>query len=109
MFLERLGFSGVTPDQLTQARQKVREEILPQHFQYFENFLNKSKTGWLASTPNPTIADFAVVARLFVFTLPDQFEGITPDILKPFPKCLELIKRVQNLPGVKEYSPNIKK
>jgi glutathione S-transferase len=103
-FPDRIGFGCVTADQIPFVRKSLQEEILPQHFQFFENFLAKSTTGWLASTPDPTIADFAFVARLELFLTPsNQLEGITPEVLTHFPLCRGLVQKLHDLPQVKEY------
>ena len=73
-FPDRIGFGCVTADQIPFVRKSLQEEILPQHFQFFENFLAKSTTGWLASTPDPTIADFAFVARLELFNMFEKMD-----------------------------------
>jgi hypothetical protein len=102
-FPDRTGFGCVTKEQIEIIRKDLNDGILPQYFQYFEQFLINSSTGWLANTQNPTIADFAVVPRLKLFTITGQYEGISSDILKPFPNCLKLMDRFYELPSVREY------
>jgi glutathione S-transferase len=102
-FPDRIGFGCVTKEQIEIIRKDLNDRILPQYFQYFEQFLLNSSTGWLANTTNPTIADFAVVPRLQLFTIPGQYEGISSDILKPFPNCLKMMDRFYELPSVREY------
>jgi glutathione S-transferase len=99
----RIGFSCITEDQLPSIRKEVNDIILPKHLKYFENFLSRSTTGWLASSAHPTIADFTVAPRLKSFTIPGTYEGISHQLLDPFPLSRQLIDKFYALPEIQSY------
>jgi len=84
-----------------QVRKDLNDEVLPRHLSSFERIMQKSTTGWVAGTPNPTIADFILVPRLQ--WLANHGEGISLDILKPYPGLLALVDKLLNLPAIKSY------
>lgn len=46
------------------ARDNWSNVVLPTHLGFFENYLKKSTSGWIAGTENPSIADFAIAPRM---------------------------------------------
>jgi glutathione S-transferase len=105
----RIGFSCITEDQLPVIRQEINDVLLPKHLKYFENFLSCSTTGWLASTSHPTIADFTVAPRLKSFTIPGSYEGISHQLLDPFPLSRQFIDKFHALPEIQSYYSSLTK
>ncbi len=93
----------MTKEQILASRKELTEKILPKYFRYFDSFLKRSKTGWLASTPNPTTADFALVPRLSIFAVPNLYEGISHQMLDEFPLLQSYMSRFYQIPEVKDY------
>ena len=86
----------------SQVRRALNDEVLPKHLTFLESLLTKSTTGWLAGTQKPSIADFVFVPR-FQWLVSGANDGIDSDLLKKFPKVLELIEKLMTLPQVVEY------
>lgn len=59
----RFGFD-MTDEYRAEVRAKLNSEVLPKHLSFLETKLTASKTGWLAGTEKPSIADFVFVPRL---------------------------------------------
>jgi prostaglandin-H2 D-isomerase / glutathione transferase len=102
-YSSRFGFGSLTAENIQTIRKELNDDILPRHFAYFENFLQKSSTGWLANTEEPSIADFMLVPRLMNIVTPGLHAGLSPTLLDPFPGLKELIRRLMDLPAIQEY------
>mmetsp|Transcript_18415 Transcript_18415/g.22537 ORF Transcript_18415/g.22537 Transcript_18415/m.22537 type:complete len:241 (+) Transcript_18415:53-775(+) len=98
----RMGFSTdvLTENVVEDTKKLLNAEIIPKHLENLEKLLEKSKTGWLANTESPTIADF-----FWVPVLDSLVEGWSGDsnILDPFPKLLELRKKFHEIEQVALY------
>jgi hypothetical protein len=64
--------------------------------------MSRSNTGWIANTEGPSIADFILVPRLRWLQSGDN-EGISTEILEPFPLLRGLITKLLALPAVVAY------
>jgi hypothetical protein len=64
--------------------------------------MSRSNTGWIANTEGPSIADFILVPRLIWLQSGDN-EGISTEILEPFPLLRGLITKLLALPAVVAY------
>jgi glutathione S-transferase len=83
---------------------EVSTAKLPKLLKIYETLLEQSGTGFFVGG-KPTIADVAVAAQVNMFT-DVLFEGhflAKPPDLEPYPKLTQLVKRVNALPGVKEW------
>jgi glutathione S-transferase len=99
-----MGFASLDPATIANIRTALNNEILPKHLQYFENFLQKSTTGWLINSEKPTIADFYLVPRLQWLATPGVHDGIASDIiLNKFPLLKQLIEKLMTLPEIVTY------
>lgn len=87
------------------TRKELNDVILPRHLGYFERFLEKSTTGWLVNTADPTVADFVMAIRLQWLVQPGVHDGIDTTILEPFPRLRAMIDKFKDLEAVKEYYP----
>ena len=105
--LGRYGFGFLTDnnDLLMTVRNDLNTNILPRHLSYLEKLMIKSKTGWIASTQGPSIADFVLVPRL-QWLASGANDGIETTILQQFPALCALIDRFMNLYAVKKYYAN---
>lgn len=99
----RVGFANLDPDYRAQVRKALNDEVLPRHLQYFENFLAKSTSGWLAGGEEPSIADFLLVPRFKFLVTPGLLDGISTELLEPFPLVKALITKFYDLPAIKAY------
>ena len=77
-------------------------QVLPRHLQFMESLIEKSSTGWIADTEGPSIADFILVPR-FQWLESGVNDGISKDILAPFPRIKALIQKLLELPKIKAY------
>lgn len=60
-FAERMGFGCLDDATVAKVRESLNNSVLPRLLGTFESFLSVSKSGWLANTDGPTIADFILV------------------------------------------------
>jgi glutathione S-transferase len=97
----RFGFECIGNTYLEKINKGLNDNVFPKHLAFYERILSKSKTGWIAGTYYPSIADFQIVPRLK--WLSEEVEGISHDILKPFPLIKNLIEKLLNEPNVLEY------
>jgi len=77
-----------------------KKESLPASLDLYEQFLSKHSSGWLIGD-KVTYAD--IVVGEFFERLQSCFDA---DVLKGHPKLAALVKRVGELPGIKEYVAN---
>lgn len=91
-----------------EIRKELNDVTLPRHLSQLDALMSRSKTGWVADTPEPSIADFMLVPRL-QWLISGQHDGISLDILKPFTHLTSLMDRLLNLPAIKNYYDNKKK
>ena len=101
-YKERFGFSeAIVPAEVfEQATAAINGEVIPRHLGNLERILAESKTGWLAGTPGPSIADFfwaPVLASLGAGWTGDK------DALKAFPGLVALADKFQALPEIQAY------
>eukprot|EP01065_Artemidia_motanka_P033995 TRINITY_DN4108_c2_g1_i1.p1 TRINITY_DN4108_c2_g1~~TRINITY_DN4108_c2_g1_i1.p1 ORF type:complete len:647 (+),score=233.66 TRINITY_DN4108_c2_g1_i1:78-2018(+) len=117
-YANRFGFGSVvnrgddaSPEQrrnLSAVRRAMHDDILPRSLDAFAQMLRKSKTGWLAGTAGPSIADFVVVPTLQrlrgradgppIGVLAD---GMSAGLIDSRPELVQLINKMSRLPGVK--------
>jgi glutathione S-transferase len=82
------------------VRQKLNYEILPRHLQFFDNFLERSTTGWLLGGEKPTIADFDLAIRIALLVAPGMNDGIDSNLLDNFPRIQALIEKFKTTPEI---------
>lgn len=83
-------------------RKELNDVTIPRHLAQLDSLMASSQTGWIANTPEPSIADFMLVPRL-QWLISGQHDGISLDILKPFTHLTALMDRFLNLPAIKNY------
>lgn len=84
-------------------RKDLNDTVIPRHLSLLERRLNSNNPNckWFGNTKQPSIADFCLVPRLG--WLAAHGEGISEDILKPFPLICGLMEAFYDLPTIKEY------
>ena len=94
---------GINPEQelLDQVYTQINSEVLPRHLANLDRVLNESKTGWLANTPTPTIADFVFAPRLK--WLRSGIDGIPTTVLDGFECITTFLDKFYNLPEIAAY------
>jgi len=102
-YQERFGFGAwlMTDENVAKLRADINRDIIPRHMGQLEKILEQGGTGWLAGTPEPTIADFFWVPTLQLLEKGD-WNG-DPTVMKPFAGLQGLVKRFLALPAVAEY------
>jgi len=97
----RFGLSDeiMTDDNKAAFFKEIETKILPAQLGFVSNFLEKSSSGWLANTKEPTIADFYWVCQLRMLT--EWFKLDEP--LKDFPHLQKLVSKLNGLPAVEAY------
>jgi glutathione S-transferase len=83
------------------VRGDLNTDVFPRHLGNLNRLFANSTTGWVANTAGPSIADFCLAPRLG--WLSEHGEGISSDILKPFPKVVEFVARFYSIPDVMNY------
>jgi glutathione S-transferase len=65
LFVVRFGFAVISDktDVIAEVRKALNDEVLPRHLKFLETILERSATGWIASTSDVSIADFVIVPR----------------------------------------------
>lgn len=103
-YTARYGFTAIgEPGEplFDSIRKALNDEVIPRHLSGLEKLLESSSTPWIANTAEPSIADFVLYPRLLWL---EQFgEGISADILKPFPRICKMLQDMANLPEIKTY------
>ena len=100
----RFGWGHVAedPSSLEKAKASLTEEVLPRHLAAFERLAELSKSGWIAGTAGPSIADFVLQPRLSWLD-----EGVALDgpsgFLSKCPRLAEMCKSLLELPAIKAY------
>lgn len=104
VYTARFGFSILDTDdeKRMMTRRELNDVILPKHFAFIESFLKESETGWIANTCRPSPADFQLVGCMKFLTC-GTHEGISTEILKPFPLITDWMERFYALPAIKAY------
>ena len=94
------GFKEMSLETANHYKKVINQEFIPLGFQKLSNLLKESKTGWLAGTKGPSIADFQWVGILMAV----QRGWSTDDtVLDGFPELNDLVGRFLELPSMKEY------
>lgn len=101
-YRERFGFGSLSEDSVSAVRRALNDEVLPKHLGFFERVLENSPTGWLCGTENPCVADFVLVPRL-QWLASGVNDGISLQILDPFPRVKGLIDSFMALEKIQEY------
>ena len=101
-YRDRFGFGSLTEDIVATVRRALNDEVLPKHLSFFESVLEKSPTGWLCGTEDPCIADFVLVPRL-QWLASGVNDGISLEILEPFPQVKGLIDKLMGLEKIQQY------
>eukprot|EP00934_Nitzschia_sp_Nitz4_P005748 Nitzschia sp. Nitz4//scaffold17_size182527//134562//135215//NITZ4_001873-RA/size182527-processed-gene-0.105-mRNA-1//1//CDS//3329539397//5738//frame0 len=101
-FPERFGID-LQGEAKTRSDATIANEIFPKHLGRIEQLLEKSPTGWLAGTEQPSPADWMWFARLafFIPTKPEFPEKLQK--LEDFPACRSFVDRVYDLDPIKKY------
>eukprot|EP00808_Paulinella_micropora_P007323 g80883.t1 len=100
---QRFGF-GILDDKslMEKVRKQLNDEVLPRLLASLEALMKASSTGWIAGGKGPSIADFILAPRL-TWLAKSGMEGISPEILQPYPLLRGLIDKLLALPEVVEY------
>jgi glutathione S-transferase len=88
-----------TPEEMEKTFENISEEILPGHLKNVEKLLIASTTGWLASTDDPSPADFMWWVKLS--TIAERKEIKLN--LEPFPKIQAFMAKFESLEAIQEY------
>jgi prostaglandin-H2 D-isomerase / glutathione transferase len=67
-----------------------------------ESLIIASTTGWIANTPNMTLADVKAFLNTFMM-FSGQFDGIDASMLEPYPELLNYHQHVSNDSRIKAY------
>jgi len=104
-YKDRFGFSFLGDDAnrplLDSTWALLNAEVVPRHLASLVALLKASPTGWLAATPNPSIADF-VWATALVGVRDGKMTG-DGSILANFPDLLAFLERFFALPAIVAY------
>jgi prostaglandin-H2 D-isomerase / glutathione transferase len=92
-YRERFGFQCIDSSAVGTIRSELNDNVIPKHLAFLERLLDKSSSGWITGSVHPTIADFCLVPRL-EWLQGGNNDGISVDILKPFPKLISLITKL---------------
>merc|ERR1711976_59575 len=100
IYRNRFGLGSISEEKVAEIKNEINETVIPKHFELLEKMIEAGKTGWLAGTKNPSIADF-------------QFAGILPAVkggwtgkkfdLTKYEKLNKLVDDLYNLEAVKEF------
>ena len=88
---------------VSKVTRALSEEIFPRHLGNLEKILAASESGWLAGTPEPTIADFFLVPSLEWLQNGCNTDGISTSLLVKCPHVLRLIQKFHDIPSVRKY------
>lgn len=116
-YSERFGFGDVVqrdgPPEKRRCfglvRRRLHDDVLPRHLQALAGLLANSKTGWLAGSDGPTIADFMIVPtlqRLRGRTDGPPIglgDGLSTGLVDRYPSLLSLIDKLMALPLVQDW------
>lgn len=105
IYKERFGFDILNqqPALVSEVRSYLNTSTLPRHLRFLEQLLENSSTGWIANTPQPSIADFVLVPRL-QWLVSGVHEGISTTLLTEHaPKVAAMIERFMALPEIAAY------
>mmetsp|Transcript_68028 Transcript_68028/g.208523 ORF Transcript_68028/g.208523 Transcript_68028/m.208523 type:complete len:230 (-) Transcript_68028:132-821(-) len=97
----RFGLSDeLMTDEVKQAHQKsIETDLLPVQLGQLDKWLERSSTGWLVGTVEPTVADFLWACQLQMLT-----GWLKPhEPVKAFPRLQGLIDKIMRLPAVEAY------
>jgi glutathione S-transferase len=103
IFIDRYGFGCLDSETVMKVRQALNDDVLPRHLRFLERLLEKSASGWIANTVEPSIADFVLVPRLQWLVQPGVHDGISTDLLESFPGIKNLIEKFLHLPAIEKY------
>jgi glutathione S-transferase len=80
----------------------IQKDTMPRHLGAIESLLEKSSTGWIADTAEPSAADFVWFCRLGDY-IPSRDYLFASDCLDPFPKCKAFCDKFMGLEEIKAY------
>eukprot|EP01038_Epipyxis_sp_PR26KG_P007551 gene7551-10290_t len=101
-FKDCMGFESVDDSLNAKIRKSLNDDVLPRHLLELELIAKKSKSGWIAGGEKPSIGDFILVPRLRMISS-GVIEGISVDILAPFPYLKNLIQKFFSEPSIAHY------
>lgn len=86
-----------------QIRKDLNDDIIPHHLGNLEKLLesNRSENKWFGNTRSVSIADLCLVPRLG--WLKNHGEGISDQILAPYPLICALMEAFYEVPAIAEY------
>ena len=108
-YTERFGFGSLSDEQVRTVREAIASDVLPRHLGFLEKMLSTATgpdgegagSGWLANTPDATIADYVYAPRLK--WLQSGLDNIPTNILDPFPHVKKYLDQFYALPKIVEY------
>ncbi|KAJ1491740.1 glutathione S-transferase [Baffinella frigidus] len=107
-YQERFGFEvlgGAEGEGTKTAYTAIAERVLPRHLAMLERVMQDGGTGWVAGTPEPTIADFTLAPRLQFIA--SGIDGIPSSCLDAYPGLKGLIGKVRELPAVVAWNTKV--
>jgi len=106
-YKERFGFGFLADraDCRAEAWESLISDVLPRHLGFFERLLDgrENKSGWLAGTPEATIADFVLCPRLQWLK---EYPNVPASLFEPFPKLNTWMEKFMSQPKVVQYYSN---
>jgi glutathione S-transferase len=96
-----------TDDETLAIRQRWLKKTVPKILAFLEKKLEASTSGFLVGD-SLTIADVSTFTDLKWFGS-GVLDGVSNAYLDPFPKCIELLERVENHEGVKKWTDKYSK
>ena len=103
-YKERFGFGFLNEDkyagELAGVAEALNKEVVPRHLTNLAKLLEAGKTGWLAGTREPSIADF--VWGPVLDSINNGWTG-DKDALTAFPSLRTFHARFREIPSVKAY------
>lgn len=80
----------------------MEHDVLPRQLGMLEAILEKSKTGWIAGTEGPSIADFVLQPRLKWLDDGVALEQVS-GLMKRYPRLTAMMEALLSLPAIQKY------
>jgi len=101
-YKKRFLCDGISDEVAADLKNKINETVIPSHFAALEKQLEKSKSGWLAGTEQPSIADFQWGSTLRGVSHGWTGSKTVLDAEK-FPKLVAFEKKFHDFGAIKKY------
>mmetsp|Transcript_132518 Transcript_132518/g.342885 ORF Transcript_132518/g.342885 Transcript_132518/m.342885 type:complete len:352 (+) Transcript_132518:115-1170(+) len=104
-YQERFGFDealgGPQGEGTSKVEHALQTSVMPRHFGFFEKILEGSKSGWIAGTERPSIADFILGVQFKQLGGSPMVKG--EELLAQHPKLTAFVERFHALPAVRAW------